>query len=168
MPDRTRHQRHAPRDCPVCGDRLALTRLSCQACGTELSGAHDPLHYTQNSPYVALCLALHLGAERIGLIGVDFTEGHFFGRTGKHALVDKLAQIDAEYGRLAHAARQRGVADPNPVVYYPHESTPEIVEAHLRADRHLTPQTAKALSELFRVAYAQFSQPEDKRARKRG
>ena len=51
----------------------------------------------------------------------------------------------------------RGASDPNPVVYYPHESTPEIVEAHLRADKHLSPETAKALSELFRVAYAQFS-----------
>ncbi|MEY2471615.1 MAG: hypothetical protein QOK28_944 [Actinomycetota bacterium] len=29
---------HAPRDCPVCSERLALTRLSCQECGTELSG----------------------------------------------------------------------------------------------------------------------------------
>src|SRR3982074_2032405 len=43
------------------------------------------------------------------------------------------------------------------VIYYPHESTPEIVEAHLRADRNLTPETANALSELFRVAYTQFS-----------
>lgn len=51
----------------------------------------------------------------------------------------------------------RAASDPKPVVYYPHESTPEIVEAHLRADKHLTPDTAKALSELFRVAYAQFS-----------
>jgi len=33
------HYRHAPRDCPVCGERLALTRLSCEDCGTELSGA---------------------------------------------------------------------------------------------------------------------------------
>src|SRR5436189_3670211 len=38
------------------------------------------------------------------------------------------------------------------VVYFPHESTPEIVEAHLRADRSLSPETADALSELFRVA----------------
>ena len=30
--------RAAPRDCPVCGERLALTRLSCGSCGTELSG----------------------------------------------------------------------------------------------------------------------------------
>lgn len=48
------------------------------------------------------------------------------------------------------------------VVYYPHEATPEIVEAHLRADKNLTPETAKALSELFRVAYSQFKKPGDK------
>lgn len=48
-------------------------------------------------------------------------------------------------------------ADVEPVIYYPHEATTEIVEAHLRADKNLTPETAKALSELFRVAYKQFS-----------
>ena len=54
------------------------------------------------------------------------------------------------------------------VVYFPQESTPEIVEAHLRADRSLTPETAKALSELFRVAYQQFSHPgEETRGRNR-
>jgi transcriptional regulator with XRE-family HTH domain len=54
------------------------------------------------------------------------------------------------------------------VIYYPHESTPEIVEAHLRADRNLTPETANALSELFRVAYTQFSRSSQaKPARKR-
>ena len=50
-----------------------------------------------------------------------------------------------------------------PVVYYPHEKTPEIVEAHLRADKNLSPETAKALSELFRVAYSQFSGPDKKK-----
>ena len=53
------------------------------------------------------------------------------------------------------------------VVYYPQEPTPEIVEAHLRADRNLTPETASALSELFRVAYTQFSRNSDKTAKKR-
>lgn len=33
--------KHAPRQCPVCGDILALTRLSCDECGTELAG-HFP------------------------------------------------------------------------------------------------------------------------------
>src|SRR5690606_32566512 len=49
-----------------------------------------------------------------------------------------------------------------PVIYFPHEATPEIVEAHLRADKNLTPETAQALSELFRVAYKQFSKPGEK------
>lgn len=53
------------------------------------------------------------------------------------------------------------------VVYYPQEPVPEIVEAHLRADRNLTPETAAALSELFRVAYTQFSRNADKSAKKR-
>ena len=50
-----------------------------------------------------------------------------------------------------------------PVIYYPHEATPEIVEAHLRADKNLDPQTAVALSELFRVAYQRFSKPGKKK-----
>ena len=50
-----------------------------------------------------------------------------------------------------------------PVIYYPHEATPEIVEAHLRADKNLSPESANALSELFRVAYKQFSGTTKKR-----
>jgi hypothetical protein len=53
------------------------------------------------------------------------------------------------------------------VVYYPQEPTPEIVEAHLRADKNLTPDTAAALSELFRVAYTQFSKSGEKTPKKR-
>ena len=37
--------RRPPRDCPVCGDGLALTRLSCSSCGTELSGAFDACEF---------------------------------------------------------------------------------------------------------------------------
>ena len=58
-------------------------------------------------------------------------------------------------------------AEAPPVVYYPQEPTPEIIEAHLRADRNLTPETAAALSELFRVAYTQFSKSGDKTSKKR-
>ena len=54
------------------------------------------------------------------------------------------------------------VDDVEPVIYYPREATPEIVVAHLRADKKLTPETAKALSELFRVAYKQFSKQDEK------
>jgi hypothetical protein len=40
-----RTTRSAPRDCPVCGDRLSLTRLSCQSCGTELSGEFESCEF---------------------------------------------------------------------------------------------------------------------------
>src|SRR6476469_1418514 len=59
--------------------------------------------------------------------------------------------LDMPIERVMHQGH-RGT-DPNPVVYYPHESTPEIVEAHLRADKHLTAETARALSELFRFSF---------------
>ena len=43
-----------------------------------------------------------------------------------------------------------------PVVYYPNESTPEIVQAHLNLDPTLTKDGKAALGELFRVAYKRF------------
>jgi len=70
--------------------------------------------------------------------------------------------LDMPIERVMHHGH-RSPTDPKPVVYYPHESTLKFVEAHLRADKHLTADTAKALSELFRVAYAQFSQNPRKR-----
>lgn len=67
------------------------------------------LHYTRNSPYVALLLAMHMGAKRIGVIGVDFTDDHFFARSGRHPLVRELPQIDIEYKRLYASAQQLGI-----------------------------------------------------------
>lgn len=32
------HDHRAPDACPVCGDQLAVTRLGCGSCGTELAG----------------------------------------------------------------------------------------------------------------------------------
>jgi hypothetical protein len=32
------HEHRAPSDCPVCGERLAVTRLGCGSCGSELAG----------------------------------------------------------------------------------------------------------------------------------
>jgi hypothetical protein len=37
--------RHAPRSCPVCAQRLALTRLSCPDCETELSGVFEACEF---------------------------------------------------------------------------------------------------------------------------
>ncbi len=41
---------HAPRACPVCGDRLLVTRLSCDACETELSGQFEPCEFCALAP----------------------------------------------------------------------------------------------------------------------
>lgn len=45
-----RDSRSAPRDCPVCGERLLLTRLSCRSCGTELSGEFESCEFCSISP----------------------------------------------------------------------------------------------------------------------
>ena len=67
------------------------------------------LPFTRNSPYVALCLAMYMGAKRIALIGVDFTEHHFFAKSGKHALSTNLKSINLEYQKLYVAARNQGI-----------------------------------------------------------
>ena len=77
------------------------------------------------------------------------------------------AWLDMPMERVMGARRTEEGTDNSAVVYFPHEAMPDIVEAHLRADRNLTPETAKALSELFRVAYQQFSAPgQDMKGRK--
>jgi hypothetical protein len=76
--------------------------------GTERTDA-ESLHYSNNSPYVAVELARHLGAKRIGLIGVDFTDDHFFCATGRHPLAGQLSQIESEYAALGEACRADGV-----------------------------------------------------------
>lgn len=43
------------------------------------------------------------------------------------------------------------------VVHHEGETVPEMVEAHLRADRNLDQATASALARTFRVAYEQFA-----------
>jgi transcriptional regulator with XRE-family HTH domain len=76
------------------------------------------------------------------------------------------AWLDVPMERIL-SGRDPQAEETKAVVYYPEEPVPEIVEAHLRADRNLTPETAAALSELFRVAYTQFSKSGDKSSRKR-
>jgi hypothetical protein len=37
----TRQTYRAPRECPVCAERLHVTQLGCDACGTGISGEFD-------------------------------------------------------------------------------------------------------------------------------
>jgi len=43
----------------------------------------------------------------------------------------------------------------------PELSTPEVVEVHLRADRELSPETAKALAEMFKTLYRHCLQTQE-------
>ena len=36
---------HAPAQCPVCGERMLVTKLRCSHCGTELSGKFAPCRF---------------------------------------------------------------------------------------------------------------------------
>lgn len=42
--------RFAPRSCPVCNEQLALTRLTCTSCSTELSGAFEQCEFCALAP----------------------------------------------------------------------------------------------------------------------
>ena len=61
------------------------------------------------SPFLAICLAAHMGARAIGLIGVDFTAGHFFAHDGPHPLTRALSAIDQRFYVLGNALLDRGV-----------------------------------------------------------
>jgi hypothetical protein len=65
--------------------------------------------YTSNSPYVATIIAYHMGAKNIGILGVDFTNDHFFEKTGKHPLAGRLTVIVREYDTLHKELKKRGV-----------------------------------------------------------
>ena len=75
--------------------------------GTDFSDP-EALHYSVVTPYMALYLAAYMGATRIGLIGVDFTDHHFFGSTGPHEWTPHLAGIDEQFHCLGAALLKRG------------------------------------------------------------
>ena len=68
MTDRNRrtaevHEHRAPSDCPVCGDRLAVTRLGCASCGTELAGVFQSCEFCALSPGETDMLRVFLGSR---------------------------------------------------------------------------------------------------------
>jgi hypothetical protein len=42
-----------------------------------------------------------MGAKKIGSIGLDLTDDHFFAQTGRHPLSSQFEQVDRKYARLA-------------------------------------------------------------------
>lgn len=74
------------------------------------TGKDYKVDHTSNSPYVAVIIASHMGAKRIGIIGVDFTDEHFFEKTGKHPLLNRGIQaIRNEYKKLYEDLKDRNI-----------------------------------------------------------
>ena len=65
--------------------------------------------FTTNSPYMAAIIAYQMGARKIGIVGVDFTNNHFFSETGAHRLSKNIIDIDSQYMKLRIELEKRGV-----------------------------------------------------------
>jgi glycosyltransferase involved in cell wall biosynthesis len=122
--------------------------------GTDIS-QQGVLPYSNNSPYVAVCLARLMGAKRIGMIGVDFSEDHFFGKTGKHNLRNTLPLIERHFKSLTRACHEDGteIYNLNPASLlkavpkiFPEsikEETPDIIETEQVVKKHIPQHPVK-------------------------
>jgi hypothetical protein len=65
MSERTRrpHDHRAPSECPVCGDHLAVTRLGCASCGSELAGVFASCEFCALSSGELEMLRVFLGSR---------------------------------------------------------------------------------------------------------
>jgi hypothetical protein len=107
------YPRNAPRDCPVCGERLALTRLSCRSCGTEIAGD------------VEACEFCALGAEDRQLLR------HFLASRGNMKELERHLGVSYPTARARFDALVERLGLPGPV--RPHEPGPmDILEALAR------------------------------------
>jgi len=89
---------------------------SAHLCKVKIGSRNTPnldnltvVDYTMNSPYMAIIIAYQLGAKKIGMVGVDFTQDHFFANTGSHKLSKHVNNIDQEYLVLKNMLEARGV-----------------------------------------------------------
>jgi hypothetical protein len=65
--------------------------------------------YSSNSPYIAMVLAGYMGARKIGIVGVDLTDNHFFAKTGVHPLLKNLHRMNEHFGKLGEYLLSRGI-----------------------------------------------------------
>lgn len=96
---------HLP-DLPVPKSKLVTFRLGKYRQPTL---GKDSIDYSNNSPYMACILAYYMGASKVGVLGVDFTDNHFFGETGRHPLTGRLSEIQNEYRKLLDAFVDKNV-----------------------------------------------------------
>lgn len=98
---------HQPQENP--GVKIPIVKFEIAPRGGGVEIVDDKLPHFRNSPYVGVALAAYMGARRIGLIGVDFTDNHFWIKDGPHRLNREFDAINAQYGKLAAHLAGRGV-----------------------------------------------------------
>lgn len=89
-----------------------VIRFPIKECASPQLDDPDALYHIgrpPTSPFLAVCLAAHMGAKAIGIIGVDFTSGHFFADDGDHKLSRGLKGINWRFHQLGNALLERGV-----------------------------------------------------------
>ena len=87
-----RDEHRAPSDCPVCGDRLATTRLGCASCGSELAGFFTSCEFCALSPGETEMLRVFL-ASRGNLREVEKHLGVSY-PTARLRFADLLRKLD--------------------------------------------------------------------------
>jgi hypothetical protein len=79
--------------------------------GTYFLNDPNKVDHFLNSPYVAINIAYKLGARKIGMIGVDFTYGHFYApKDGQHSLdrMNYTKDINRGYEILKEGLNENG------------------------------------------------------------
>jgi hypothetical protein len=74
--------------------------------------SHHKVDHFVNSPFVGVNLAYKLGASAIGIIGVDFTDGHFYNpNDGAHSIVKVkyFNAVNSSYQKLWEKLNNKGV-----------------------------------------------------------
>lgn len=82
-----------------------------------------------NSPYTAINVAYKMGAKAIGIIGVDFTDGHFYSpKDGQHSLarMGYLKDLNSGYSLIHRELQKREVSLYNLSTVSKIESVPKI------------------------------------------
>jgi len=98
-------------DWKIKSGRKVLFKLGSRGKLDNIDKPNDLIDYSNNSPYVACCIARKMGFTNIGLIGVDFTPDHFYAQDGNHSLVNanKLAEINTHYKLMYHIFKAKNI-----------------------------------------------------------
>jgi len=90
-------------------ERMVMFEIGKRGVG-NLSNPNKVDHFL-NSPYVAINIAYKMGARKIGMIGVDFSNGHFYSpKDGMHSLsrMGYMKDINAGYRIISKELERNG------------------------------------------------------------